>query len=285
VWYNFQPQTTAHHMRNILSVATLLTLLSGLPSDAAGQILSFEIRDGLVTLDARNVSVWEILQRWATVGDVTFVDGERMPPTPVTLVLTGVSETDALRILLRDASGYIVGRRETPNAASSSIDRVLIVATSTAPRPAAAAPTRPGRFAGATPTPQGQPDDEIADPIDPFQFPPNPGAAGAAPVRTPSTGVAGVATGTAVRSPSIGAAGVAGRTVDQSRPGTISTPTAPPPVLPGAPTGMVDPEGNAVLGPTPVPEPDNPTPPPTSSPNPTGVTRPGTISPAPRTQP
>lgn len=259
-------------MRSVLSVATLLTLLSGLPSDAAGQVLSLEIKDGLVTLDAQNVSVWQILQRWATVADVTFVDGEKIPSTPVTIMLTQVPETDALKTILRDVSGYIVGRRETPNTITA-IDRVLILATSATPRPAPVTAPRGGRVAGIALPPQEQTEDDIVDAGGASPFSPEPAPVQVAPVRAPAPG-SGVATFSSGRA-----------AATQTRPGTVSTPAPTGPLLPGAPTGMVGDSGNPVMGPTVVPESGAGSPaPPSGEPTPnrpavTGSTRPGTITP------
>ena len=270
-------------MRNILPIAALLTMLSCLPSDVRGQNLTFEIKDGLVTLDAQNVSVWEILQRWAGAGGVNFVDADQIPRTPVTLSLTREPEMRALEILLRGVSGYIVARREPSDIAPpSSFDRVLIVANSVAPRAVTGTPVAQQR-AGIAVVHQEPPvadDDAVGDPGGVVPFSPGPAPVAVSPIRAPAAGPGSVATGGA------------GRAAAQRRPGQVSPEQQPQaPLVPGAATGMVDDFGNPVIGPTAIPEQQG-NPSTASSPGPapnqsgaTGSSRPGTISPVQRSQP
>lgn len=269
LWYNF---LLRRFMRNALPIAALLTVVALLPSDARAQALSFEIKDGLVTIDAQNVSVWEILQRWSAAGGVTFVDADQIPRTPVTLMLTRQPEIHALEILLRGVSGYIVARREpSASAPPSMIDRVLIVANSVAPR--VAAPVVSQGRAGVASVQQGPPppvDDDV-----PFSVAVNPelNPQGAAI----NSGVRNVVNAPAVRAPGA------------TTPGTVSPVPGPIRVQQSATGGrfteFVDDNGNTVRGPTIPPENEgqNSNPPPGPGP-PTGAARPGTITPVQRPQ-
>lgn len=87
--------------------------------------------DGRVSIDAVNATVAEILTRWAQVQKITIVNGDKLPAGRVTLRFEAVPESEALATLLRDAGGYIVGRRSGANGATE-IDRILVVGRSTA---------------------------------------------------------------------------------------------------------------------------------------------------------
>lgn len=113
------------------SVTALALLLIALPASA--QQLSLEIRDGLVTLRAANVTVRQILAEWARVGGTRVVGGERLAGSPLTLSLEGVPEGKALDIVLRGAAGYMAAGRSVPGTGRSSYDRILVLATSTPP--------------------------------------------------------------------------------------------------------------------------------------------------------
>jgi hypothetical protein len=115
-------------------VASVLCLVT---SNAYSQTLQLQITDGLVTLDARNVTIAQILARWADVSGVTIVNAEKIEGTLTTLRLVDVPERAALATVLRGVSGYIAASRADGTARPSSIDRILILPSS---RPAAAAP-------------------------------------------------------------------------------------------------------------------------------------------------
>jgi hypothetical protein len=108
------------------------------------QNLTLEIRDGRVTLEATNVPVRQILAEWATIGDTVVVNGERITGAPVSLSLVDVPEHQALDIVLRNVAGYMAAARSDLAGGASRYDRILVLPTSTAPPPVAAAP-QPGR--------------------------------------------------------------------------------------------------------------------------------------------
>jgi hypothetical protein len=135
---------------------------------ASAQSISVQFNDGLVTVNAENAQVRQILAEWARLGGTTFVNGDRVPGGPVTLQLENVSEREALDVLLRSASGYMVAAREVPGAGASAFDRILILPTSSAPQPTAASFAPPPI---ARPVPEFEPE-FLFDPDDPEENPP-----------------------------------------------------------------------------------------------------------------
>ena len=109
----------------------------------AQQPLRLQITSGRVTLHAQNVMVRTILDEWARLGGAKVINGERITGAPVTLDLENVPERQALDIILRGVSGYMLAARSSGAAGASMYDRIMILPTSVAPRnppPAAAAP-------------------------------------------------------------------------------------------------------------------------------------------------
>lgn len=123
-----------------LALALLLLTCSATPSWAAGLTLS--VRDGLVSLDAQDVTVRQILMEWARVGQTHIVNVERITGGPITLKLDAVPEKQALDIVLRTIPGYMAMPRPTQVADASLYDRILIMPTTTAV--AALRPQQPG---------------------------------------------------------------------------------------------------------------------------------------------
>jgi len=124
-----------------LVLALLLLLLSPVsPSWAAG--LTLTIQDGLVSLDAQNVTVRQILTEWARIGKTRIINVERITGGPVTLKFDDTPERQALDIVLRTIPGYVALPRATPVADASLYDRILIMATTTAVAPLR--PQQPG---------------------------------------------------------------------------------------------------------------------------------------------
>ena len=96
--------------------------------------LALQISGGRVTLHAQNVPVRTILAEWARVGGAKIVNGDRVAGAPVTLDLEGVPERQALDIVLRGVSGYVVAARDPGVPGASIYDRIMILPTSVAPR-------------------------------------------------------------------------------------------------------------------------------------------------------
>ena len=121
-----------------LTFAAGLILIGALPASA--QSVNIQFQNGMVSVNAQNAPVRTILAEWARAGGAKVVNGERVAGTPVTLELSNVPEREALNVILRNVSGYIVGAREVASAGASSFDRIVILPTSTPPRVTAAAP-------------------------------------------------------------------------------------------------------------------------------------------------
>ena len=129
--------------------ASVIVLLAVSAAPASAQAVKVEFDNGTVTLVAQNAPVRAILAEWARLGGATIVNGDRMIGAPVTLQLTAVPERQALDVVLRGAAGYMLAPRRAGSKAASTFDRILILPTSTAPRPTPGAAPTP--FAGPRP--------------------------------------------------------------------------------------------------------------------------------------
>jgi hypothetical protein len=120
-------------MKVTLSIL-VLALAMALPAEAQ---LKLQISNGRVTLDAVNVPARQILAEWARIGGTRIVGGDKVTGSPLTLKLVDMPEKQALDIILRNVAGFMAAPRlasATPGA--STYDRILIMATSSAPAPA-----------------------------------------------------------------------------------------------------------------------------------------------------
>lgn len=146
-------------------IALVIALL-GWTFPASAQAVKMEFRGGRVSLSAQNAPLRAILAEWTRLGGTRIVNGERVTGPAVTLELTGVTERQAIDVLLRNAAGYIVGPREAGSTAASSFASILILPTSVAPRQSApaAAPARIVR----PPTREIAPDPELDPEEDPI---------------------------------------------------------------------------------------------------------------------
>jgi hypothetical protein len=136
-------------------LAFLLVALVASPSSAASLTLS--IQNGLVSLNAQDVTIRQILLEWARVGRTQVVNAERITGGPVTLKFEGVPERQALDIILRAVPGYVAARRETFAADASIYDRILIMPTTSVvaavrPQPQTPTPGFPGFQGGSNVT-------------------------------------------------------------------------------------------------------------------------------------
>jgi hypothetical protein len=131
-----------------LGFALLVMTVSASPSWAAG--LKLSMRDGLVSLDAQDVTVRQILAEWARVGKTRIINVERISGGPLTLQFVDTPERQALDIILRAIPGYMAVPRATQIADASLYDSILIMATTTA-----VAPLRPQQPSAGFPMPGG----------------------------------------------------------------------------------------------------------------------------------
>ena len=122
----------------LLGVAAFL-----LAASAASADVKVTMHDGRVSVVAKDATVRQILTEWARVGHTKIVNVERVPGGPVSLELVDVPEAQALDVLLRSLSGYIAAPREVQAADLSRFDRIIIMPTLAAARPATASPAPP----------------------------------------------------------------------------------------------------------------------------------------------
>lgn len=160
----------------VRAVFTALAVFLALP--AAAQQLSLDIRDGLVTLQAVNAPVRQVLAEWGRIGGTKVVGAERITGAPLTLTLEGVPEAKALDIVLRGAAGYMAAARAVPGTGRSGYDRIMVLATSTPPAGGGAGnagvPRTPAARAFGVPPPLEPPDssDTGSDMPEPVAEPP-----------------------------------------------------------------------------------------------------------------
>lgn len=161
--------------------------------------LDVSFNKGLVTIEAQNVTIREILVEWGRKGGSRIVNAEKLAGPVLPFVeFKDEPEVVVLRSLLRDVPGYGAAPRLTEAAGASTIEAVFILATRSVPvssAPAGAAPMQnnpqvqqlmPQGPAQPQPAPrpvEGSVDSEIP-PVRPMQgdLPPStPGAAGSNP--------------------------------------------------------------------------------------------------------
>jgi hypothetical protein len=203
-------------MGKSLSGAIVMALLTASVSSADVQL---QLQDGRVSIVAKDATVRQILAEWARVGQTKVVNVDRIPGGPLTLELRNVPEAQALDVLLRSVSGYMAAPRGTAVANLSMFDRIIVMPTAAAPRPAAsAAPPAPAlqqpQFTPAAPPP----DDDVDDP-------PAAGVQSPQPPRPPVFN--------AFPPPQVGGPGASGVPAVQGQPAQPTpsfgaTPTAPP---------------------------------------------------------
>ena len=129
-----------------------LLLLTCFATHSRAASLTLSVRDGLVSLDAQDVTLRQILTEWARVGRTRIINVERVAGGPITLKLNAVPEKQALDIILRTIPGYMAVPRATQVADASQYDSILIMATTTAvaaPRPQQPGPVFPGGPGGS----------------------------------------------------------------------------------------------------------------------------------------
>jgi hypothetical protein len=145
----------------------------------AQQPLKLSFQDGRVTLDATSVPVRTILTEWGKVGGTKVVGAERITGAPMTVKLVNVTEAQALETILRSVAGYMAAPRSGATTGPSIYDRILVMATSSAPAPpvnaARPSPAQPNAFAGTQRfVPPRQRADEQEEIEEPDDNPPSP---------------------------------------------------------------------------------------------------------------
>jgi hypothetical protein len=120
-----------------LALSAAILVCCAVPAGAQGVKLRFH--NGLVSLSTQNAPLRAILAEWARQGGTTIVNAERVAGPPLSLELDAVPERQALDVLLRQVSGYIVAPRPIGTPGVSVFDRIMILPTSSAPANAAPA--------------------------------------------------------------------------------------------------------------------------------------------------
>lgn len=158
-----------------LALATCVWLALAPVARAEVQV---SIRNGRVSIVAKDATVRQILVEWARVGKTRIVNVERIPGGPMTLELKDVSEAEALDVLLRSLSGYMAAPRlVTASADLSAYDSIVVMPTTAATAPRAASPSNaPAPFAPGVDISQDDQADGQPQPVRP---------GGATPVRGP----------------------------------------------------------------------------------------------------
>lgn len=165
--------------RTLLTVA--LSIAIAAPAFAQ-QPLKLSFQEGRVTVEANAVPVRTILTEWAKIGGTKVVGAERISGAPLTLKLVNVPEAQALEIILRNAAGYMAAPRNIAAVTTgpSIYDRILVMATTSAPPPSAATRPTPGNNAAFNgtqrfiPPRQRQEQAEQIEQEEPDENPPNP---------------------------------------------------------------------------------------------------------------
>ena len=125
--------------------------------------MQLQLHDGRVSIVAKDATVRQILAEWARVGQTKVVNVDRIPGGPLTLELSNMPEAQALDVLLRSVSGYMAAPRGTAVANLSVFDRIIVMPTVAAPRPAASAAAPAPAFQQPQFTPAAPPPDDDAD--------------------------------------------------------------------------------------------------------------------------
>src|ERR1044071_1492987 len=112
-----------------MRILSSLVSLSLFAVSTASAEVTVTMQDGRVSIVAREATVRQILTEWARVGQTKIVNVERIPGGPVTIELKSVTETQALDVLLRPLSGYILAPRAAAGANMSIFDRIIIMPT------------------------------------------------------------------------------------------------------------------------------------------------------------
>jgi hypothetical protein len=166
-------------MRKALFLTVAFSILTAWP--AAAQALKVSFHDGRVSVEANAVPVRVILTEWGKVGGTKIVGAERISGAPLTVKLIDVTEAQALETILRSVAGYMAAPRNA-GVGPSMYDRILIMATSSAPavaanpRPAANQPAN-NAFNGTQrfiPPRQRAEQPEVEEVEEPDENPPSP---------------------------------------------------------------------------------------------------------------
>ena len=209
--------------RLLLSAAIVVLFAASAVAQAP---LRLQIYGGRVTLHAENVPVRTILAEWSRLGGARIVNGDRVTGAPLTLDLQGVPERQALDIVLRGVSGYVLAARQPGTPGASMYDRIMILPTSVAPRNPTPAPALTGPPGIIRPVVPRQPDDQNAS-DDPDGAQGNDGVPLGRPVPIPRPVVGGAPVAMPGGSPIVPPVTVVPDNEPQQPPAVVTTPSNP----------------------------------------------------------
>jgi hypothetical protein len=135
-------------------------LVLALAAPARAGEVQLSIKNGHVSLVARDATLREILLEWERVGGTRIVNRDRVPGTRLNIELPNVTEEQALTTLLRPIAGYMASRRLSPEGGASVFSRLILMpgeATPLAFTPGAPAQAVSQPAAGAQPAMGGPP--------------------------------------------------------------------------------------------------------------------------------
>jgi hypothetical protein len=130
---------------------------SGALPPASSMSPAVSLHNGLVSVTAKNATLSEILKAWASAGETTIVSADGVTTARVTLNLVDVPEEEALALLLRSMSGYLVVRRSDARAGTSHFARIVILPTSVGDQHSAVGPASSEALFTPAPPPQPAP--------------------------------------------------------------------------------------------------------------------------------
>jgi hypothetical protein len=141
-------------------IAGLLLVLVCSVTAGAAPAVEVSLGNGRASVRATNASLPQILDAWARAGRVIVINGTTLPHAPMTLDLVDVPEREALRTILRSASGYMAVERKVAVLNASLFERIVIVPGGRPPQAPAAPfsvppPPMPPSFPAAEPDATG----------------------------------------------------------------------------------------------------------------------------------
>jgi hypothetical protein len=145
----------------VLAFAAAALLAAATPARAE---LVITMHDGLVSVNAKDVTLRQIMAEWAKVGQTKVVNADGIAGGPITITLVDVPEEQALATLLRSVSGYLAAPRPTVVKNASRYDRILVVPTAATPARAATAALPPAFPQPRVQAPQSNDDNDDGPP-------------------------------------------------------------------------------------------------------------------------
>ena len=121
-----------------MTLRALVTIGALSIASTASADVQVTMHNGQVSIVAKDATLRQIMTEWARVGQTKVVNVERIPGGPMTLELRDMPEDRALDILMRSLSGYVAAPRALQSPTLSKFDRILVMPTVAAARPAAA---------------------------------------------------------------------------------------------------------------------------------------------------